>query len=401
MSLARDWLKTLWNVSYKGVPFLVESDGEGGARRIVKHLAPMRDGAFLEDLGEDARGFDVSAYVASSAADADAAAVIAVCATRGPGTLVLPTHGPLLVRCLRYRRDRSKDRHGYIALRLEFVREDLTAALVTVASLANLIFVTAETAAASVAQIFADSLTVAGQPDFVQAAAIGGVEDFAASLEAVRSMNQVDPAVGAAQQREIEAIFNEADEIADAPLVLTGRCLAAARALAAGMPPLTALRAFEQLYQSAPAITAAPSDATPSTVIEVANAAASRQALRLAALVAYAEAIARLELADRPAAITLRADVADYFEAELNGISAGDIDLAHSVGDLRDKVIDYLSRTIIDLAPVVQIEANLRMPSLFWAWRMYGDPARSTELAARNRVPHPSFMPTAFEALAR
>jgi len=272
MALARDWLKTLWNVSYKGVPFLVESDGEGGARRIVKHLAPMRDGVFLEDLGEDARGFDVSAYVASNAADADAAAVIAVCASRGPGTLVLPTHGPLLVRCLRYRRDRSKDRHGYIALRLEFVREDLASALATVASLANLIFVTADAAAASVAQMFAQSLSVELQPDFVQAAAIGRVPDFLASLGAVRPMNQVAPAVDAALQREIEAIFNEANEIADAPLILTGRCLAATRALAAGMPPLSAARAFEQLYQSAPDIGAAPSDATPSTVIEVANA---------------------------------------------------------------------------------------------------------------------------------
>jgi prophage DNA circulation protein len=39
------------------------------------------------------------------------------------------------------------------------------------------------------------------------------------------------------------------------------------------------------------------------------------------------------------------------------------------------------------------------MPSLYWAWRLYKAPERGTELAARNRVAHPSFIPPEFEAL--
>ena len=40
------------------------------------------------------------------------------------------------------------------------------------------------------------------------------------------------------------------------------------------------------------------------------------------------------------------------------------------------------------------------MPSLYWAWRLYGDPLRAADLVARNAVRHPSFMPETFVALA-
>jgi len=128
MAVARDWLKTLWNASYKGTPFFVEKDEEDGGRRIVVHQFPMRDDPFLEDLGEDKRGFEVTAYVASDSADTDAGSLVATCATRGAGVLVLPTHGPITVRCLNFARERSKDKHGYIAFSLKFIREGAASA---------------------------------------------------------------------------------------------------------------------------------------------------------------------------------------------------------------------------------------------------------------------------------
>ena len=118
-------------------------------------------------------------------------------------------------------------------------------------------------------------------------------------------------------------------------------------------------------------------------------------------MVAYCEAVARIELKDRPSAVTLRANVAEYFEAELIELSASEIDLYHALEVLRDAVINYLSLSILDLAPVRLIEANRRMPSLYWAWRLYKDPNRSAEIVARNRVAFPSLMPTTFEALAK
>lgn len=420
MATARDWLKTLWSASFKGVPFFVEKDDETGGRRIVKHQFPMRDTPYLEDLGEDVREFEVTAYVASDSADGDAASVVAICATRGPGTLVLPTHGPILVRCLNFARDRSKDRHGYIALRLSFIREGASSALASVASLANFVFIQADSMALTAALSFAGAIQFSGVADYVQEAAIGGIQDNAAALEAIRTSTPVESAVSSAQRIEIQSIFDTAPSVTATPVLgagvyatpvgrstnspaadLAARVIASARALGDALPAGGAVTAFEATFVGAQITVPAPAFQTPNTLAEASNVNVSNQAMRLAALTAYSEAVARIRLNDRPAAITLRANVAEYFESELLVTSAADVDLAHALMKLRDAVVDYLTRSIIDLAPVIQLEANMILPSLFWAWRLYADPMRSSELVARNKIPHPSFVPEAFEALAK
>jgi prophage DNA circulation protein len=104
----------------------------------------------------------------------------------------------------------------------------------------------------------------------------------------------------------------------------------------------------------------------------------------------------------RQEGVTARAMAAERFEVELDDTTgAANAALFVAIQNLRGRVVDYLSRLITDLAPVVTVEASRQMPSLFWAWRLYADPTRSDEPVARNQVRHPSFMPTVFQALAR
>lgn len=410
--MSRDWLKTIWKSSYKGVSFWVEKDDEAGGRRIVEHQFPMRDTPYLEDLGEDVRKFDVVAYLASDTADSDAGLLVATCATRGPGVLVLPTHGQLYVRCLSFSRSRDKDRHGFIAFSLKFAREGSATALVTIASLANLVFIAADGLAAAAAVSFVANFSISGQTgsaaapvDFVVDAASNGLRDATAVLEALRTSEPVEAIASAEQRDEIQSIFDQTpDLLADQSTMASvpERVVAVARALGDAMPASTAVRAFEAVI-SDPSFSAAIAPSYPTKNLRAAaiNDAAAKRTLRLAALAAYCEAIARITLSDRPSGITLRANVAEYFEVEVEDLPAAEIELFHAVGTMRDAIIQYLSLTILDLAPVLTVEANLSMPSLFWAWRLYQDPARSSEIVARNLVQHPSFMPPSFEALAR
>lgn len=401
--MARDWLKSLFKASYKGVPFWVETDEESGGRRVVEHQFPMRDLPFLEDLGEDLRRFAVNAYVASDRADEEASSLVSICATRGAGTLVLPMHGPLLVRCLNFERERSKDRHGYLAFKLRFSREGAPTAIVSVASLANLIFVGADALASAAAASYAAAIVVDRQPDYVAEAATDGFRDAVAALEAIRTSDPVAPAVSAVQRDEIQSLYDNAPDLLAAPAAAepaAARLVAVARAIGDALPAAAAIRAFEpglgdfvafngQSYPTAGALQAAQ------------NARQGERLARVASLAAYCEAVARVTLTDRPMAITLRANVAQYVEAELEDLSASDIELYRAISTIRDAVISYLSKTILDLAPVLTVGANLQMPSLFWAWRLYKDPTRSTQLVERNRVQFPSLMPTEFEALAK
>ena len=404
--VARDWLKTLWRASYKGAPFWTERDTESGGRRIVKHQFPNRDLPYLEDLGEDLREFDITAYVASDRADAEAAMLSVACASRGAGLLVLPVQGPVLVRCVSFSQDSTKDRAGYIGFNLKFCREGASSSLISTAMSANLVFVAAANVVSTISSAFAAALNIAGQADFVVAAVVSQIRDAASVLEALRTTEPVEIVASSLQRGRIETLFDAVPALLDAgeaAQVATG-VIEIARALGDALPPDAAVRAFDGVVSDpglASEIDPAAVYATPRRRAVAYNADEIRRLLRVAALIAYSEAVARVDPGDRAAGITLRANIAEYFEAEVNDLPASQITLVQQLGVLRDAAVAHLSRAIIDLAPVIQLEANRSMPSLFWAYRLYQDPQRSVELVARNRVAHPSFMPAAFEALAK
>lgn len=404
MTVGRNWLKTLFPASFKGVPFQTERDDEEGGRRIVSHEFPMRDDPFNEDLGEAKREFEVNAYLASDTVDSEAAALKAVCVQRGAGILVLPLEGPITVRLLNFKRSREKDRAGKVVFTLKFVREGAATSLASISSLANLIFARADGLSASIASFAEASIVALGQPDFVVSAATDAIQDGAAALETVRTSEAVDTIVSATQRNAIQSIFSAAAAAVSTSTGVDGAAVASlvevARGLGDGMTGETAISAFAPLADQV-VLAANSSYLTPSAQQSDENKLAVYLALKLAALTAYAEGIARATIVDRQTAIQLRADAAELFEDALDAMSADDADLYRATVDLRNSVVEYLSRAILDRAPIIDVGANRRMPSLWWAHRLYQDPTRSTELVERNRVPHPSFMPTDFEALAR
>jgi len=135
---------------------------------------------------------------------------------------------------------------------------------------------------------------------------------------------------------------------------------------------------------------------------EASNAAAAAQLVRLAALAALTDAVLRRTYPSRPEGVAARAMLSDYYAREIEQAAGADFaDLYVALVEARGAAIDYLSRLIADLAPVITVEAPASMPSLYWGYRLYGDPNRGAELVARNAVRHPSFMPATFSALAR
>jgi hypothetical protein len=366
----------------------------------------MRDTPYLEDLGERYRDYTVTAYIANDRADIEAAALMATCAQRGPGVMVLPTIGPVLVRCLEFNRKHERDRLGFIAHEIRFVREGASGALASVASLVNMIFIQAEAAAIVVAEAFAVASFIKNVPDYVSETLQLGIENSLATFEAVRTNYVVTPEASAIQRDAIQTtydslqtVFSEEDEKALEEVGLS--VIKVGMALVENMEPSSGLRAMERVISELPVTVSQSVGFSRWRSSVQANAQATSTLLRIAALIAYCEAVAKIKLSDRNTAITLRAKVANYFDEQMEALPSESYVLFYTMTSMRDVTVDYLSRTIIDLAPIVNVAANQSMPSLYWAWRLYKDPTRSTELAERNRVPHPSFMPPTFEALGK
>jgi len=130
-------------------------------------------------------------------------------------------------------------------------------------------------------------------------------------------------------------------------------------------------------------------------------ARAAAACLEAALLAEAAVAYASIEYADRQQAQAAIQELAATAEPALERIAEHtNEEVWRAASDAVQHAIEHLSRTSLDLKPVVLVESMRSFPSTVLAWRLYGDPERAEELVSRNGVTTSLFMPTSLEALA-
>lgn len=418
MSAFRNWLRALRRASYRGASFYVETDKVETGRRLVVHEFPHRDTPYVEDLGRSANRISVTAYVAGDNADGAEQALRSACDAGGAATLSLPMIA-MQAHCEKCSRDFHKDKLGYVAFSLSFVRDGSGAAPFPVAYLGRLIETSVGGIVASLARFFVGSFATLDFADYVHAESADEIRSIAGQLDsAIRGTTvDLDKAPALLQQigdfyadaSDLAAVGERADLYQNAAFVAQQSPSAAGdiierlgdifTAAAEAIAPDLLEAAVLPLTVYVPAENATTS--TQSGRQSLRNIAALRTATRILALTTLAAAIVNRTYVDRRTAIQTRADAAEAFGAEIERISGlKDYDIFVAVVTLSGQVADYLSRLVTDLAPVVAIEAPRRMPALWWSQRLYGTAERASELVARNGVKHPAFMPLEFEALA-
>jgi prophage DNA circulation protein len=438
MAALRDWTKTLWAASYKGFPFYFERDEEEGGLGIVIHKFPNSDVPFNEDLGEDPRFFSGSAYLFGDDADTQTANFVATLVSHGPGPLVVPIYGPINCRCLTFKRVSEKDKLGYIAFDVRFVREGAATALISVPYLSQVAYDAATALGVAIAATAPALFTIAEQPEFVAAAAAAEIQAAIAVVDAVRTSYPVTAAVSETVAGYEQAITLAAPLLLDpdgpqtsdvanlaaavglpAPTttettmpvnagirILTTAVVTTLTTLASGMTPAVAQDAMASIVDVYAAPTAAAQASIAAALSANATTAAgnvtgAQQLVRLAALTAWVNAVIGGTYTDRPQGVTARAEAAERFEIELNNCPGQLFAALYvTIEALQGSVVQFLTQLIANLAPVITVDANTAMPSLVWAWKLYQDPTRSVDLTLRNSITHPSFFPLEFVALA-
>jgi len=393
---------TLWPASYKGVPFRVEQDSIDDGRRLAVHEFPHRDDPFVEDMGRKAGAFEITAYVVGEASTGQAGAIKALALQKGAGPLVMPLDGVMSAHLKEVKRAWSKDKLGYVAFTLSFVREGAKSALVSVASLAQLVFDAADAAVSALAG-FALRIETDGAPAIVGEAGVSELAALPVALESARVAAPVDPEAS-------RTIFLAlADRLAAAPAARDALAadwfIAAAqdvRDLADAIEPVAADRALVDVAAGFPELPTGGLYIGPTINLRAAaNVSEARRFSRAAVMIARAEAMARRTFADRPAAMAARAGIFAAFAAELNAAAdQRDDDTYAALGAARGALADWFAETIVDLKPIVLARLPGHMPAHVVAWRLYGAVDRVDDLVSRNRVKHPGYLPTTIEAVA-
>jgi len=139
------WHDTLLDASYRGVPLQLVADDLDARRALAAHGMPYRDGDTVEDLGREARRWQLKAVVYGDAYEAALQALLAALDTPGAAPFVHPVYGPLTVVAESWKVTHQADRPDYAEVALVLVESSEDPAFF------QRVFATAEGAMASAA----------------------------------------------------------------------------------------------------------------------------------------------------------------------------------------------------------------------------------------------------------
>lgn len=374
-----DWFETLRAASFRGVPFEVETTGLSGGRRVAVYEMPGRDQAVTEDTGRRPRLAPFAAYVIGEDAQAQAYRLLSALEAPGPGLLVHPLFGDLMVNATSYSMTASWAEGAACSFDLEFIEAGDLEFLDVDTSTA--IDSTADALDAVAAGSLASALSTDGFADFVLTDAIAAAGALFDEVEAiVRTPFALIEDAGDLVA-DVAALKARATELVAAP----GDFADAVAALLARIGDLFGLRSLashagEELGTANPAT----DDATQA----LANSYAIRRLLTQSALAAASRVLRDADLDVYDDSIAERDALAELLDAE--ALSADD-DGAGACGDLRAAVVSDVTARAAKLARLTTHTQAAAVPTLTIAARLYDDAERADEIATRNRVVHPLF----------
>lgn len=389
------WRESYRPASFRGVPFFVAGHSATSGRRAVTHEFPGRDVPYTEDMGRQARQWTVDAYVIGEDYHTARDRLIEAIEAPGPGELVHPYLGSLSVVCIGLTVGESTREMRMATLSLRFAEsgqplypgatEDPVRAVSSAA-------VAAQDAAAAG---FADAFTVDGFSSWVADAAAGVVGGLASALGALPILPTGSAQTVAAWADSLALLGSDAVSLVTTPATLAGRILGPLRGIAGvyGSRSPAAYRALRAAYAPATPVTTG----TPALIQSDTNARQIAALVRQAAILEHAAlVVAESETGDgfatREEAVAVRDELADAIDIEQEAPETDAATFA-ALGTARAAIVRHIPAAGLALPRVVTYTPRATLPSLVIAWALYADAERSIEIAARNRLRHPGFVP--------
>lgn len=393
-----DWMRKLRRASFNGQPFYVEHSSIEAGQRVSTTAIP--NALWVnESFGASARKFEIEAYLTGDFCRERAEALLQAAEDDHLGTLVLPDADAVLVRLTKAKRDFKRDKLGYIGVTLEATADPpKQGGGLTAATLQSGLFNIASLIPVSIGGFLGAAFALAGEVASVVEGALDAVAGALGDLVGLAEACGLDPLAADLMTIAIDKAFEALPDFAQAP---------EAFGLAIGEAAIT-LGDVADPARLAGAILAAglPDDPPAAYVSQGSSLRIAENAVKAVTLtaclraLALGESMARRDYADRPAALEARAIATAVLDDAIGRVDSSGIDLARDLATMQGLIGDLTRSLEGDLAPLIEVELPVPMPSLVWAWRLYGDPGRADELLRRSGAPHPAFMPQRFSVLS-
>lgn len=382
MTFSDDWLQG----SFRGVPFeLVGAELEDGRRKVV-FQAPGRDAPFVQDLGRAVQKVRLEVFVIGGDYLSRRDRLLQALRRTGPGELSHPYYGTVQATPTEVRVTENNREAGMARLTLTFILGATEVAIGSSASGRQ----SAETAGEVVAQAAAQSVGLAGSPDRT---GLELVDARTAVGDATQSL--VDRIRSSISSLEVNldatsaaSLIRQIEDLGDIVLSDGGdftRWLQGIQSGASffGAGVLLRVGAVRSLLDFTIELLGLDrSESTDRVRVPVAASVLAAAAQEAAGVGTGWES--------RQEALKVREEL---LEVSKTVIERSDDVVGEAIADLRVAIIDAVPDPAAELPELGRYVPPAIEPAIVVAARLYSDPSRSDEIAMRNRVRHPGFVP--------
>lgn len=413
------WRLGLQQASFRGVPFFVESTTYSGGRRAIIRQYPQRDLPSSEDNGREARKYPINAFFVGPDFIADHQKLIAALETAGPGTLVHPFYGTVrVVIDGEFSVSINGQPVGVASITIPFIEAGEEAAPKASADSLLKTLGGADKVVSAVKGWFAKTFNIEGMGDWYKTSAISQVTGV---VDMVRdTLKTVVPGIDAIHDDIIDNLHDLLDNpselgaaisdmigsvknVIDLPGRASDMVAGVLESVGGGRKktststvikpdPAVVARKLVTLAADArrQASTVQAASALPQRVQEAANAKA---------VLALVEDVALADAAG--VSTTLPATVYDDICDVRDSITAALDDAAQSapvetfepLNALRVDVYADMTERASDSARIREMTLASVMPAVVLAYDLYLDAGRYEEIAERNKILNPAFLP--------
>jgi prophage DNA circulation protein len=427
------WTDHLRRASFRSIPFMTESYGGEHGRRWADHEYPGRDVPYAEDMGRSQRVWRFTGYLIGDNYPMIRTLLVAACELPGPGPLVHPTIGAVLVVCRKIEHNEERDRGRYVSLQFEFAE---AGQLVNPASLSlpgSILAAAALPLGQALQDSFLGDFVTAGGGPWLATAAQGQIVQLGAQLQQMRL-----PAPGVDQgplNLAITSLVENSAALAINPPALalaTDTAFHAFTEAGAAIPVVTSMLQFAAptltlsnvasvqqalaLQQAAPTMPLSRLEADSRTTNVINNPGVTpvvdRRRINTVAFETYVRGLALREVGyampgvdftNYDDAIALLNNTAEVFiQLETVVANLGDDETYAALANVRALITQLILSEAASLTPLVYYRVQQETPvnSLTLAWRLYQDTSRDLEVCDRTDARNPGFLPFTGRVLA-
>lgn len=371
--------------SFRGVRFDVDSRSITVGRRIALHEYPQRDIPYGEDMGRKARRYRVDAFLIGPDYASRRDQLIAALERPGPGQLVHPDYGTLMVIVPDDAEiTQTREEIGKAAFSLTFIEAGEAGQPSVVQDTSGALDAAADASIAAEVERFASSFNVSGSSALQEAAAkdIGSIlADIADGVADAASFSPGDlVAMLPAPARMAMTLANTVIG-GVMNLQLTG-AIAADQWRRFNLSDLVGLERLQVLRRQ-------DSDAGSKGGRQAQNRRSLDDLVQGVAAAVIVQGAARLDLASVEDGDRAREQITRVVDRVVYERDSGVDDLLAQ----RTVAVRHINATSVGLPRLTTVRLKQPMPALAVAYEQHGSLEQIEDLLSRNRVSHPGFMP--------